>query len=289
MTDKIILIGDSSSWVSCLVIEKIVKVAQTLDVEIISIVDTGYSKAFLIKKYLYLSVQKLFNPFDSVFVGPRSHIFSRSSDIRKIVVRDINAKEFIESMHNMMPDYAVVVGVAHIMQMELISKFKKTLNYHNSYLPECGGLYATSWEMYKEYDRSGFTFHYIEDESIDTGRIIVQCKTKNCINKSPYENELVKTSCALGYIEEALLLLTSKYKGKVQARGSYYGLKEINAIRDVKSLNDIDEINRRIHCFNYINYGSEKVTKISKQGKIKRIKYLPVFIYRLIRSLNSNF
>ena len=289
MKDKIILIGDSSSWVSCLVIEKIVKVAQKLDVEIVAIVDTRDSKTFRIKKYLAFLAQKVFNPFDRFFVSPGSHIFRRYSGIRKIIARDINAKEFIESMRNMNPDYAVVVGVAHIMKMDLISSFKKTLNYHNSYLPECGGLYATSWEMYHEYDRSGFTFHYIEDESIDTGRVILQCKTKNCVKKSPYENEFIKTSCALEYVEEALQLLTSKYKGKVQAGGTYYGIKEINTIRAVKSLDDIDEINRRIHCFNYVNFRSEKVTKISKEGAVQRIKYLPVFIYRFIRSLNDNF
>lgn len=286
MKNKIILIGNSSSWISCLIIENIAKLAPKLNIEILAITDAGYSKNSTIKKYLYLLTQIIFNPFDDFFVPPRSNIFCLSSGIKVIRTSNINSKAFIQVMDDMKPDYAVVVGVAHIMKKELISKFKKILNYHNSYLPECGGLYATSWEMYKKYNRSGFSYHYIENERIDAGNVILQRKTKNDFGKSPHQNELAKTNHAIQFLEEALLLLIKKYDGKVQTEGSYYGMREIKAIRAIDSCDDIEEVNRRIHCFNYVIYRSEKITKLSNNGTVKRIMYLPVFIYRLIKFLN---
>jgi methionyl-tRNA formyltransferase len=286
MKNKIILIGTSSSWVSSIIIENIVKIADGLNIEILAIVDSGPSKNSKYRKYLQFFISKIFNPYDNFFITPSSNIFNNSLKNKIIKITDINSREFIDLMDSMKPDYAFVVGVAHIMRSEIISKFKKVLNYHNSYLPECGGLYATSWEMYKLYDRAGFSFHYIEDETIDTGNIILQRKTKNNLQKSAYDNELAKTYSAVKYLEEVLLLLTSSNIGNPQSGGSYYGLKDIRSIRSIDSIDDVSEIIRRIKCFNYVTIGSDKITKVSKDGKITRILYLPVFIYKFISLFN---
>ena len=182
-----------------------------------------------------------------------------------------------------------MVGFGHIMKAKLISRFRKVLNYHNSYLPECGGLYATSWEMYHGYERSGFSYHYIEDESIDTGNIILQKKIVIDKDATPLQNEFIKTLKACVYLENALKMLFNEKTGSKQEGGSYYGIKEINDIRKLDSLKNVEEINKKIHCFNYVDFNSEKVTRISDKGVVKRISYLPVVLYQIFMWFKIKF
>jgi len=284
--NKIIILGNGSSLVSTILTKNLINLAPKLNFEILAVVDANKkNKTPLILKYLFIFIQKVFNPFDKITLDVFPHFFYYIKGIKKIKSKNINSASFIEEIEKLNPDYAIVVGVGQIMKNEIISKFKKILNYHNSYLPTCGGLYATSWEMYKPSKNSGFTYHYIEDEQIDSGNILLQQKHKVDINKTPLQNEIEKTHKANDYLLEALTLLKDESAGVKQRKTvSYYSMKHIKRIRGIESLDNINEIKRRIHCFNYVIYKGCKITKIDNAGKIKRVIYLPVFIFKMFNS-----
>ena len=286
MKKKIIIFGHGSNLACSIITKNVIKVAPKFNFEVIALVDTNKKQQIpLIQKYLIAFIQKIFNPSDKITVDVYPHFFKYAKGIKKLKCIDVNSKNFIDEIENLNADYAIVVGAAQIMKNEIISKFKKLLNYHNSYLPECGGLYATSWEMYESYQNSGFTYHYIENEQIDKGNILVQKKHKIDFNKTPHTNEIDKTLKAVEYLTEAFTLLKNGNIGiKQMETGSYYSMLDVKKIRQIESLNDICEINRKIHCFNYVIYRGNKITKIDNTGKIKRIIYLPVYIFLIIKN-----
>ena len=286
---KILIMGNSESFVSSMMIKNIIKLSSKLNFEIVAVIDDAQKETGLLIKYLSFLVYKIFNPFE----GNRLNIYPNFSyfakEVKIIRLKDINPKDFLEKIEEFSADYAFVVGFGHIMKAKLISRFRKVLNYHNSYLPECGGLYATSWEMYHGYERSGFSYHYIEDESIDTGNIILQKKIVIDKDATPLQNEFIKTLKACVYLENALKMLFNEKTGSKQEGGSYYGIKEINDIRKLDSLKNVEEINKKIHCFNYVDFNSEKVTRISDKGVVKRISYLPVVLYQIFMWFKIKF
>ena len=286
---KLLILGNGESFVSSMIIKNLIKLSSKLNFEIIAVIDDAQNHKGLLIKYLSFIVYKIFNPFEGNRLSIYPHFSYHIKEVTIIKSEDINSKEFLEIVEKLGADYAFVIGIGHIMKTKLISKFKKVLNYHNSYLPECGGLYATSWEMYHGYERSGFSYHYIEDESIDTGNIILQKKMVIDKNATPLQNELTKTLEACDYLESALKMLFNENTGSKQKGGTYFGIKEINDIRKLDSLENIEEINKKIHCFNYVNFNSVKVTKISAKGVVQRIFYLPVFVYHLCMFLKRQF
>lgn len=286
---KLVIMGNGESFVSSMIIKNIIKLSPKLNFEIIAIIDDAKNHRGLLIKYLSFLVYKIFNPFEGNRLSLYPHFSYYTKEVTIIKSEDINSKDFLKIIEELGADYAFVIGVGHIMKTKLISRFKKVLNYHNSYLPECGGLYATSWEMYHGYERSGFSYHYIEDESIDTGNIILQKKIVIDKHATPLQNEFTKTLEACDYLESALKMLFNEKTGSKQEGGTYFGIKEINDIRKLDSLENIEETHKKIHCFNYVNFNSEKVTKISNEGVVKRIFYLPVFVYQTYMFFKKKF
>jgi methionyl-tRNA formyltransferase len=101
----------------------------------------------------------------------------------------INDSESIQKIKEFAPDLIISVRYGQILKQEII-KIPKigVINLHSGVLPNYRGVLATFWAILNGENEIGTTLHFIEDEGIDTGKIIKISKQK--INKeiSLFEN-----------------------------------------------------------------------------------------------------
>jgi len=88
-------------------------------------------------------------------------------------------KKIKEKIRRMSPDLIVVATFSKIIPKDVISipRFG-VINIHPSLLPKYRGATPTVWALINGEGETGVTAHFIEDEKIDSGRIISQSKLK---------------------------------------------------------------------------------------------------------------
>lgn len=84
------------------------------------------------------------------------------------------------------PDLIVVSSFNQIIPVDVIKIPRLgTINVHPSLLPKYRGATPTTWAILNGEEYTGVTIHFIENEKIDSGRIILQRK----VNISPKETD----------------------------------------------------------------------------------------------------
>ena len=72
-------------------------------------------------------------------------------------------------------DILLCIGYPYTIRMETIMQYEYgVINVHTSLLPKYRGRHPVDWAMENEEKEIGITVHYIQDETIDTGDIILQ-------------------------------------------------------------------------------------------------------------------
>ncbi len=86
---------------------------------------------------------------------------------------DINHAVGVERMSAINPDLIISIRYGVILQDRVIGIPRLgIINLHSGLLPDYRGVMATFWAMLNEESTIGTTLHYIDDASIDTGRVI---------------------------------------------------------------------------------------------------------------------
>ena len=84
-----------------------------------------------------------------------------------------NSKEGLGALAATEPDLVISIRYGCILEAEALSiPTKGVLNLHSGRLPEYRGVMATFWAMLAGDNTLGSTLHWIDDATIDTGRII---------------------------------------------------------------------------------------------------------------------
>jgi folate-dependent phosphoribosylglycinamide formyltransferase PurN len=92
---------------------------------------------------------------------------------RLIETTDVNSDKILDAVRTYAPDFIVVMNFDQILQPPLIALPKiAALNVHPSLLPALRGPCPVLWALAKRHSVSGATIHVIEDQTIDTGRVI---------------------------------------------------------------------------------------------------------------------
>ncbi len=102
----------------------------------------------------------------------------------------------IVNMYPLLPDGELLIcsGYSSTIRKSTIEAYKYgVINIHTSLLPRYRGRHPVDWAMENKEQEIGITIHYIQDESIDTGDIILQ-------DSIPYKgegyNEVMEKICA---------------------------------------------------------------------------------------------
>lgn len=80
--------------------------------------------------------------------------------------------DVVEKFNHHEIDIAFSCRYSQILKKPVLQKFRMAVNFHGGLLPEFAGLYSSCHTILQRSKIGGGTLHLIEDESIDTGRII---------------------------------------------------------------------------------------------------------------------
>src|SRR5262249_53658699 len=89
---------------------------------------------------------------------------------------DVNDDQVVGFLKDTQTDVALIFGCDQILRQKLIATTPLVVNYHNSLLPKYRGVGATVWPFLHGEVESGFSYHTIDDEKIDVGRLVLQSK-----------------------------------------------------------------------------------------------------------------
>ena len=163
------------------------------------------------------------------------------------ILNSINCEQGFSSFKESMPDLAVSIRYGIILKDAVIAVPKYgVINLHSGLLPDYRGVMATFRAMLNEDNKVGTTLHYINDSSIDTGKVIA--KSSMAIDKSKsylwHVLELYSDGCEL--ILDAVDRVAER--GSVPCReqegeGSYYTFPTVEELEEfrLKGLKLVDE------------------------------------------------
>lgn len=185
-------------------------------------------------------------------------VFRRLFQIARIyklpyrVIYNINSKRSVRYIRKLKPD--LIVTMFHqIVREDLISipKFG-IINIHPGIIPEFRGIQPYFWELSENFGWAGPTLHLIEDESIDTGRILAGSRYRTFANMSAHLNYYLTAKCAARLLPECVSLLERgelKPERQENGAGNYYRWPDDASLRRLDqaghclfSLSDLNDI-----------------------------------------------
>jgi methionyl-tRNA formyltransferase len=137
------------------------------------------------------------------------------------------------------PDLIISIRYGHILKNEVIKIPKHgVINLHSGLLPEYRGVMATFWAMLNNEKEIGTTLHYIDDNTIDTGRVIGKTKRPIDYSKSYLWNVLQLYPNGVELIIETLEIIA---EGKNFStfnqchQGNYYSFPTVDKLEEFNS------------------------------------------------------
>jgi len=112
---------------------------------------------------------------------PCEHLYEMALGKRIPVYEGLSVKETptFDFIHSLSPDLIVVSTFSQIIIKTIIQIPKYgVINIHPSLLPRYRGTTPTAWTLINGEEETGISVHFIEDEMIDSGRIILQSRLK---------------------------------------------------------------------------------------------------------------
>jgi methionyl-tRNA formyltransferase len=100
---------------------------------------------------------------------------AKRHDAHFIETLDVNSAEALAAVRAYGPDFIVVMNFDQILQPPLIAlPGIATVNVHPALLPALRGPCPDLWAVARKLGVSGATVHVIEDQTIDTGRVLAR-------------------------------------------------------------------------------------------------------------------
>jgi len=311
---KLIFFGSSRSFISVFLLNSLIKTLdKSKDVSIIAVVDALIQdkpdKLYYKERYIALLkyfLKILFNSRNRVqfpYHGNFHKVASKAVSSEFILFPpegNINHASFIHELKIFDPDVAISVACPQKFSIELLNIFTKSVNYHDSLLPKYRGTHSTAFSLYYGEKTTGYTFHYM-DENFDSGNIIAQGHIPVDYNRVKDQGSVIKiqinkTFEASKHWDKVLDCLLRNEKGvRQEGESNYFGSRKLNQILDVKKNIPIDtkDLYKRLAIFGFVKVTFEDelvcATDVRLSNgylKVKRINYLPVWIWALLKSLN---
>ncbi len=262
---------------------------------------------YLVKALFNRSMRRRFYPgsFMTVTAIARKH----GVEIAELPGFDVNDAEFIRRVTDESDQVdALNLGCLQIWSPELLGCFRRAVNYHNGYLPDYKGLWATRWSLYRGEAYSGYAFHLM-DATIDTGPILLRDRVPVPLGDDPVpvEREKLAAACAdAGKLLDAMQAETIEPLPQ-QDEGSYFSHRDTLALRRISDPTALSatEFQRRLSYFppldvtlngetlpvtavRPVNASTHRLSFITADGaalEAIRLNYLPPWLFRVMRGL----
>lgn len=173
---------------------------------------------------------------------------------------DLNHPEVGRYLDQSRANLAILFGCDQILRPSLLKSGPRFINYHNSHLPDYRGVGATAWPLLERARESGFTFHTIEDESIDQGLLVHQDKISLRAEMSSEELGTILNRRAAAAIPTVIELLQAETKfPRLPEGGAYYTRKKFDSARTLCLDEDPAEIAHKARVFGHVEMRWGKV------------------------------
>lgn len=148
----------------------------------------------------------------------------------------INSSKGVEKVRKFQPDLIISIRYGNILKDDVISipNFG-VLNLHSGVLPDYRGVMATFWAMLNNESEIGTTLHYIDDNSIDTGRIVSNSRLEVNKEKSYIWHVLQLYISGVELIKKAIFCIESHGQLETYPQpnsGQYFSFPEENDLRE---------------------------------------------------------
>ena len=306
---EIYFIGSNRSFVSSIFLNSLIdftkknsqfKVKYILDTD----PDYGFSQKGIIyslknkiKSILYFFLNKKYYYIDKVI---NNQIYKKKCIFTNAKINSINFGKFSNFDKKIDKNKSILIscGGTKIFKNFFLNKFFICMNYHHAEIPKFRGAFSNSHSLFHNTFYTYFSFHYIKLK-IDRGYVFYKRKIKiNKKNKNNLFYESLKIKLAAKSIKSILNAALKKkvYKFRELKKGNYYSVEYYkNLFLDLDKFS-YKQIQKYIDIFGGIYYMNEFVTGIKKDKKgiklkdsnikVTEIKYVPVFLYRLLRLIS---
>lgn len=214
----------------------------------------------------------------------QDEVLAYRGDIKLFEGLSIKSQDTLKTIKGLSPDLIVVSTFNQIIPKDVVLVPKLgVINIHPSLLPMYRGATPTVWAILNGERETGVSAHFIEDESIDKGRIITQYRVK--IEDSDTDGFLRKKLAEFSekVLSEAIrLVLTKKrvdFPEQDESKASYYPKRTIDDARIDVGISSKEVLNKvramtpypgaRIRCDN-VDYivTSASLTNFFKKDEI---------------------
>lgn len=160
-----------------------------------------------------------------------------------------------ETLRDLRVSAALVAGCDQILRQPLIAAIPRVVNYHNSLLPRYRGCDAVQWAMLAGESSIGFSFHTIESERVDAGRLLLQDSVGLDDEITPMELDLALARAAARRLGELLdLMLGESWRRAwpTVVGGDYHKRHAIRAFQVFDPRLSPAELRRRLRIFGWL-------------------------------------
>ena len=144
----------------------------------------------------------------------------------------INSTQGLDKVRQLAPDLIISIRYGKILKNEILQiPLHGVLNLHSGILPNYRGVMATFWAMLHGESKIGTTLHYIQDSTIDTGKVVSQSCIPIQEGKSYFWHVLQLYHSGSRLITEAVASIESNKKLLTSAQessGQYFTFPDEN-------------------------------------------------------------
>jgi folate-dependent phosphoribosylglycinamide formyltransferase PurN len=234
---RLAFIGNRYSEMSCLFFREFSRLCFRFDIELMLIDSSTHQQSLIINRARNWSVKQVkrllrgtaqtssVDWYTTRMAKTRSQYIPSGHSLRDPLL--------LKTINRCAVDGCLVAGCDQILRKPLIAELGRVVNFHNSFLPNYRGCGAVTWAFINREKVSGYTFHTIESEAIDQGRILFQEALPISAEDSPgtYSKRLVERACAqLIHVVNALKAEQWPPDGGEINGGSYYSAKQLRAL-----------------------------------------------------------
>lgn len=171
-------------------------------------------------------------------------------------IKVYNTSEIYENINNLSIDVGYSVFYPKIIRNPIIENCKiACINFHPAPLPQYRGLASMCFGVLNEIDYWEITAHFIEDETLDSGKVILTKKIMVEKNDTPYHIEEKLYPKEIEIFEEVTNLILNNELNNIiahypEGNAKYYSKKDFLKARKVNiSQDDTDLIARKVKAF----------------------------------------
>lgn len=189
------------------------------------------------------------------------------------VDRRLSGGAFVSRLGEARPALVVVAGCDQILRRSFLDVAPRVVNFHPALLPRYRGVSAVEWAFLHRETVGGYTFHTIESEEVDGGRVVLQRAMPFLPGETPsafLDRAVEDAAAAMPEVLRIGLGAVWPPPTEPLRGGEYFSGRDVRRVRRFSAEVPATETLHRFACFGSLDVearrGTLKVTRIDAAG-----------------------